>query len=74
MNAYGHDRHVRRRDVHDRVFPNCQHEHVRENGHGRVHGYERSQSRDYAGTPASVICFKDNAVSIDSRPRRDSSA
>lgn len=48
MNACGHDHHVRH-DVHDRVFLSCQHEHVREHGHGRVHGCEPSQSREYAG-------------------------
>ena len=48
MNACGHDRHARP-DVHDCVFLNCQREYVRENGHGRAHGYEPSQSRDYAG-------------------------
>lgn len=53
MNACGHDRHARP-DVHDRVFLHCQREHVRENGHGRVHGYERSQNRDYAGAYADA--------------------
>ena len=53
MNAYGHDRHARP-DGHDRVLPNCQHEHVRENGHVRVHGYELSQSRGCGGVDVRV--------------------
>ena len=53
MNAYGHDHHARP-DGHDRVLPNCQHEHVRENGHVRVRGCELSQSRGYAGGCAGV--------------------
>jgi hypothetical protein len=50
MNADDHERHGRR-DVHDRVFLNCQHEHDRENGHGHAHarGYGPSQSRGHAG-------------------------
>jgi hypothetical protein len=47
MNAGVHERHVRY-DVHDRVFLHCQRDHVRENGDGRVHGYEDSLNRDYA--------------------------
>lgn len=46
MNAGDRERHDRP-DVHDYVFLNCPHEHVRENGHGHVHGYEPSQNRDY---------------------------
>ena len=48
MNADDHERRGRR-DVHDRVFLNCQGEHARENGHARVHGYVQSQSRGHAG-------------------------
>lgn len=47
MNVCGHDRHVRP-DVHDRGCLNCSREHVRESGHGRVHGYGPAQNRDYA--------------------------
>jgi hypothetical protein len=43
-----------RSDVHDRVFSNCQRDHVRENGYGRVHGYEDSLNRDYAGADVRV--------------------
>ena len=48
MNADDHERHGRR-DVHDRVFLNCPHEHVRENGHARACGYGQYQSRGHAG-------------------------
>ena len=48
MNAGGHERHDRY-GVHDRVFLYCQRDHARENGYGRVHGYEDSLNRDYAG-------------------------
>ena len=47
MNACGRARHVLP-DVDDCVLLNCQREHVRENGHGCVHGYELSQNRGHA--------------------------
>jgi hypothetical protein len=48
MNADGHECHDHY-DVDDRVFLYCQCAHVRENEHGRVHDYEDSLNRDYAG-------------------------
>lgn len=52
-NACGHAHHGHH-DVHGRVLLHCQREHVRENGHGRVHGYAPSQNREYAGECAGA--------------------